>query len=102
MTTMHERNYFVYIMASRSLTLYIGVTRSLQRRVTQHKNHSFDGFTAQYTIDRLVYFKRYRYINNAINREKQLTRWRREKKIALIQSTNPTGSVATEVEGPAF
>ena len=90
MRNMHDRAYFLYIMASRSLTLYIGVTGSLQRRVAQHKDHSFDGFTAQYRIDRLVYFERYSYINNAINREKQLKRWRREKKIALIQSMNPT------------
>jgi len=77
-------------MASRSLTLYIGVTGNLQRRVTQHRNHSFDGFTAQYKIDRPVYFERYNYVNNAINREKQLKRWRREKKLTLIQSRNPT------------
>jgi putative endonuclease len=87
---MAERHYWVYIMASRSLTLYIGVTGHLQRRVAQHKNHTFDGFTAQYNIDRLVYFERYHYINNAINREKQLKRWRREKKLALIKRKNPT------------
>jgi len=87
---MSERRYWVYIMASRSLTLYIGVTGNLQRRVAQHKNRSFDGFTAQYNIDRLVYFEPYHYINNAINREKQLKRWRREKKLALIKSMNPT------------
>ena len=77
-------------MASRSLTLYVGMTGHLRRRVAQHKNHSFDGFTAQYNIDRLVYFEHYHYVNNAINREKQIKRWRREKKIALIQRENPT------------
>ena len=87
---MHERTHFVYIMASRSLNLYIGVTGNLRRRVRQHKEHTFDGFTARYKIDRLVYFERFNYVNNAINREKQLKRWRREKKIALIQSRNPT------------
>ena len=87
---MSERHYWVYIMASRSLTLYIGVTGHLQRRVAQHKDHSFACFTAQYNIDRLVYVERYHYINNAINREKQLKRWRREKKIALIKHKNPT------------
>ena len=90
MATMPEHSYFVYIMASRSQTLYIGVTGNLQRRVSQHKLNAFDGFTAQYKIDRLVYFERYTYINNAINREKQLKRWRRGKKIALVHSTNPT------------
>jgi len=90
MGKMQERMYFVYIMASRSLTLYIGVTGNLQRRVGQHKKRSFDGFSAQYKIDRLVYFERFNYIRNAISREKQLKRWRREKKITLIQSMNPT------------
>jgi putative endonuclease len=77
-------------MASRSLNLYVGVTGNLRRRVRQHKEHTFDGFTAQYAIERLVYFERYQYVNNAIHREKQLKRWRREKKIALIRSKNPT------------
>jgi putative endonuclease len=87
---VHERTYFVYILASRSLTLYIGVTGNLHRRISQHKEHTFDGFTAHYKIDRLVYFERFHYVNNAISREKQLKSWRREKKIALIRSTNPT------------
>ena len=87
---MRERTYWVYILASRSLTLYIGVTGDLQRRINQHKEHRFDAFTAQYNIDRLVYFERFHYVNNAISREKQLKSWRREKKIALITSTNPT------------
>ena len=87
---MPQRSYAVYIMAGRSLNLYIGVTSSLQRRVALHKAHSFDGFTSQYSVDRLVYFERYHYINNAINREKQLKRWRRDKKIALIRAKNPT------------
>ena len=87
---MQAHTYFVYIMASRSSTLYIGVTSNLQRRVAQHKNLAFDGFTAQYNIDRLVYFERFNCIHNAISREKQLKRWRREKKIALIKSKNPT------------
>jgi putative endonuclease len=87
---MHERHYWVYIMASRSLTFYIGVTGNLQRRIRQHKTHSFDEFTAQYRIDRLVYFERFLYVINAIRREKQLKNWRRAKKIALINSMNPT------------
>ena len=87
---MRERTYSVYILASRSLTLYIGVTGNLQRRINQHKHQSFDGFTAQYQIERLVYYERFNDIRNAISREKQLKRWRREKKIALIKSMNPT------------
>ena len=87
---VRDHIYTVYILASRSLTLYIGVTGNLQRRVTQHKHHFFDGFTSNYKINRLVYYERFNDIHNAIAREKQLKRWRREKKIALIKSTNPT------------
>jgi putative endonuclease len=89
MAAMQQRTYFVYIPASRSLTLYIGVTGNLQRRVALHKHHSFDGFTSNYRIDRLVYFERYNEVHNAISREKQLKHWRREKKINLIKSMNP-------------
>jgi putative endonuclease len=99
---MPERHYWVYILASRSITLYIGVTGNLGRRVRQHKEHTFDGFTAQHNIDRLVYFERFNYINNAINREKQIKRWRREKKIARIKSQNPTWIDLSEEWGKAI
>jgi putative endonuclease len=87
---MKEHRYFVYVMASRSHNFYVGVTSSLRRRVLQHKNHTFQGFTARYNIDRLVYYAVYSDICNAIVREKQLKRWSREKKIALIEGMNPT------------
>jgi putative endonuclease len=87
---MRERRYFVYILASRSHNFYIGVTNSLRRRIFQHKNHTFEGFTDRYNIDRLVYYAVYHNTHNAIAREKQLKRWTREKKIALIESVNPT------------
>jgi putative endonuclease len=77
-------------MASRSLTLYIGVTGDLRSRVLQHKLHCCPkGFTAKYKIERLVYYERYSDVNNAIAREKQLKSWRRDKKIALIKGVNP-------------
>jgi putative endonuclease len=82
--------YHVYIMASRSLTLYVGVTGDLRGRVLAHKQHSYPkGFTAKYKIERLVYFEVFGEITNAIEREKQLKSWRREKKISLIKSINP-------------
>ncbi|HVO63991.1 MAG TPA: GIY-YIG nuclease family protein [Terriglobales bacterium] len=87
---MREHRYFVYILASRSHNFYIGVTNSLRRRVFQHKNHSFEGFTERYNIDRLVYYAVYGDIRNAIAREKQLKGWNRAKKIALIEGMNPT------------
>ncbi len=87
---MHEGSYCTYIMASRSRTLYIGVTGNLHQRVFEHKWKESDGFTARYNCDRLVWFENFQYIQNAIAREKELKGWRRAKKIALIESLNPT------------
>ena len=84
-----ERNYFVYIMSSRSRTLYIGVTNNLTRRTVQHKQGAISGFTSSYKVHRLVYVERFTDIRLAISREKQLKSWRREKKVALIEGLNP-------------
>jgi putative endonuclease len=84
-----EGAYFTYIVASRSHTLYVGVTGDLQKRVFEHKWKEHDGFTERYNCDRLVWFETHGEIRNAIAREKKLKRWRREKKIALIERTNP-------------
>jgi putative endonuclease len=86
---MHEGGYSTYIMASRSHTLYIGVTGHLHRRVFQHKWREHQGFTARYNCDRLVWFERHENVQNAIAREKELKGWRREKKIALVEALNP-------------
>jgi len=82
--------YFVYILANRSRTLYIGVTNDLIVRVLQHRQGQADSFTARYKLDRLVYFERFGYIDKAIAREKFLKHFTRQEKIALIGSTNPT------------
>ncbi len=82
--------YYVYIMASRSLTLYIGITSNLRQRAWQHRNHAIPGFTADYNIERLVYYERFAFVDAAIAREKQLKRWSRVKKLGLIQAMNPT------------
>ena len=87
---MDEELFFTYIAASRSLTLYIGVTSSLQKRMFEHKRKLHDGFTATYNCNRLVWFERFVDPSNAIAREKQLKGWTRAKKIALIKKTNPT------------
>ena len=86
---MPEESYFAYIMASRSRTLYIGVTGNLFKRVFEHKWKEHDGFTEKYNCDRLVWFENYQDVTKAIAREKQLKGWRREKKTALIEKTNP-------------
>jgi putative endonuclease len=88
MPLMHEYSYFTYIMASRSHTLYIGVTSDLHKRVFQHKWKEHEGFTAKYNCDRLVWFEGYQEIASAITREKKLKGWRRAKKIALIETMN--------------
>lgn len=89
MAPMHQGCYFTYIMASRSRTLYIGVTGDLLKRAFQHKWKEHAGFTARYNCDRLFWFERYQYVQRAITREKELKGWRRSRKIALIESTNP-------------
>lgn len=85
-----ERRYYVYIMASRSLTLYTGVTNSIYQRTLQHKCGEIDGFTKKYNINRLVYYEVFRCIGNAIAREKQVKAWTRAKRLALIKRMNPT------------
>jgi putative endonuclease len=87
---MNEGSYFTYIMASRSHTLYIGVTGDLYKRVFQHKWKEHEGFTARYHCDRLVWFERHQEVAKAIAREKELKGWRRPKKVALIESANLT------------
>ena len=81
----NERVYSAYILGSLSGTLYIGVTSNLPFRVGQHKEHTFRGFTAQYDVDRLLYYETYGEVSRAIAREKQLRGWKRERKIALIE-----------------
>ncbi|MBA3914671.1 MAG: GIY-YIG nuclease family protein [Acidobacteriales bacterium] len=88
---MHsERCYYVYIMASRSLTLYTGITNNIFRRALEHKSGRIEGFTKKYNINRLVYYESFQYVNNAIAREKQIKAWTREKRLFLIKSMNPT------------
>ncbi|HXM97759.1 MAG TPA: GIY-YIG nuclease family protein [Candidatus Dormibacteraeota bacterium] len=81
--------YHLYILASANGVLYTGVTNNLERRVTQHKQKLLAGFTKKYEVIRLVYFEPFGDVRNAIAREKQIKRWRREKKLNLIHSTNP-------------
>jgi putative endonuclease len=84
------RDYFVYILGSKSGVLYIGVTNDLTRRLFEHKQKLIAGFTSKYNISRLLYFETFENIADAIAREKQIKGWRRSKKTALIESTNPT------------
>lgn len=86
-----SKSYYVYIMASkRNGTLYTGVTNNLARRVYEHKNNIIKGFTAIYKVHDLVYFEETNDINDALVYEKRIKGWVRNKKIALIESMNPT------------
>jgi putative endonuclease len=83
-------------MASKSGTLYIGMTNNIKRRVFEHKNHLVPGFTDKYSIDRLLYVETFTNPACAINREKQIKAWRREKKVKLIDSQNPAWNDLSE------
>jgi putative endonuclease len=84
-----KREYFAYILASRSRVLYIGVTNDLGRRLRQHREGRASAFTRKYRVDRLVYAEGFRYVEDAIRREKQIKGWRRERKLRLIEAANP-------------
>ncbi len=83
------KTYYMYIMSSKTCTLYIGITNNIKKRVYEHKKHLIPGFTDKYSVERLVYVETFGDALSAIAREKQIKRWRREKKVALIDSTNP-------------
>jgi putative endonuclease len=84
-----EKRYYVYIMASRSLTLYTGVTGDIYHRALQHKAGEVEGFTRKYHVNRLVYCETFKYVNNALAREKQIKAWTRAKRPELIKTMNP-------------
>ena len=83
--------YYVYILASATnVTLYVGVTNDLVRRVYEHRNHLEPGsFTSKYSVHKLVYFEETSDVKAALEREKQLKGWRRSKKNALVETVNP-------------
>jgi putative endonuclease len=85
----HEYNFYVYILSSKSRTLYIGITNGLRKRVLEHRERKPVSFTTRYKITRLVYFERFQYVDNAIARETELKDWNRAKKVALIEAENP-------------
>lgn len=82
--------YYVYILASISRVLYIGITGNFERRLIEHRTKKYPkSFTAQYNVTKLVHFEEYTRVEDALVREKQLKGWRRSKKVALIEFANP-------------
>jgi len=81
---------FVYILAGKSAALYTGMTNRLDSRIIEHRQKMVEGFARKYNITRLVYYESFADIRDAIAREKQIKGWLRAKKIALINSVNPS------------
>jgi len=87
---MRHKAYYVYILTNyKNKSLYIGVTDNLERRIYEHKNELIDGFSKKYKLKKLVYFEEFKYIRDALAREKQFKNWHREWKINLIKNMNP-------------
>jgi putative endonuclease len=85
-----EKRYYVYILGEHQPRPLVGVTGFLVVRILQHKSGETDGFTRRYRVHRLVYYETFRYVNNTIAREKEMKKWRREKKVTLIERQDPT------------
>ena len=79
----------MYILTNATRVLYIGMSSNIELRMWQHKTKAHRGFTEKYNVSWLVYVEEYDYVNDAIARERQLKKWRREKKIMLIEAQNP-------------
>ncbi len=87
---MIKNNYYVYILTNwNNKIMYIGITNDLKRRLHEHKNKLIHGFTKKYNINKLVYYEYTTDVYAAIAREKEIKKWRREKKNQLVMSTNP-------------
>ena len=85
-----EKRYYVYLLTNwNNKVTYVGVTNDLQRRVFEHKNKLVKGFTEKYKVDKLVYFEETNDVNSALSREKEIKKWRREKKNDLVRRVNP-------------
>ena len=86
---MHSNQYYVYILTNwNNKVMYIGVTNDLKRRIYEHKNKLVDGFTKKYNLNKLVYFEITTEIQTALEREKEIKKWRRSKKNNLVESGN--------------
>jgi putative endonuclease len=86
-----SRNYYVYLITNwNNRVMYVGFTNNLARRIYEHKNKLVKGFIKKYNGNKLVYFEETQHVTTAIYREKEIKRWRREKKDKLVNSMNPT------------
>jgi putative endonuclease len=82
--------YYVYLLTNwNNKVMYLGVTNNLERRLYEHKNKLVKGFTEEYNVNKLVYFEQTQDVTAAIAREKEIKKWRREKKNQLVNRMNP-------------
>jgi putative endonuclease len=84
-----QHNYWVYVMASKSGVLYVGMTNDLLRRVQEHQQKLVEGFTKKYNCTKLVWYEEFREVRDAIECETRMKDWRREKKVTLVGKMNP-------------
>ena len=85
-----SKDYYVYVLTNENNNvMYIGITNDLKRRVYEHKSNTIEGFTKKYHVHKLVYYEITTDVNSAIAREKQLKKWKRAKKNALVETLNP-------------
>ena len=83
--------YYVYILTNKNHSvLYTGVTGNIERRMYEHKNKLIEGFTKRYNADKLVFFEAFNNVNDALEAEKKIKGWKREKKVSLIEGINPS------------
>ncbi len=87
---VYTKSYYVYLLTNwTNKVMYVGVTNDLTRRLYEHKHKIVDGFTSKYHLNKLVYFEETQDICAAIAREKEIKKWRREKKDNLVKQINP-------------
>tara|TARA_B100000315_G_scaffold29647_1_gene25200 strand:- start:26493 stop:26789 length:297 start_codon:yes stop_codon:yes gene_type:complete len=87
----YTRSYYVYLLTNwNNKVMYVGVTNNLMRRIYEHKNKLVKGFTKKYNVNKLVYFEETNDVIAALEREKEIKKWRREKKNQLVHQINPT------------
>ena len=87
---MAERTYYVYLLTNwNNKVIYAGITNDLERRIYEHKEKFVKGFTKKYNVNKLVYYEQTSDITSALNREKEIKKWRREKKNRLVINANP-------------
>ncbi len=96
------KRYYVYLLTNwNNKVMYVGVTNNIERRIYEHQNKLVKGFTEKYNVNKLVYFEETEDVNSAITREKEIKKWRREKKDRLVNQVNPTWKDLSKDFSPA-